>query len=88
MTTIKDAAHVEKDNLDISITIFEYGGFHKIKDDIDDENTKEGIVIKDARVSPYALKMKHLVELLIIKDKEKTFYNNKKHVKIITRIKT
>ena len=74
MTIIKDTAHVEK-NLDISITIFEYGGFHKIKeDDIDDENTKEGIVIKDARVSPYALKMKHLVGLLIIKDKEKTHF--------------
>ena len=71
--TIKDIAQVEKDNLDIStITIFEYGGFHKIKeDDNDDENTKEVILIKDARVSPHALKRKHLVELLIIKDKEK-----------------
>ena len=74
-------------------------GFHKIKeDDKDNENTKEGIVIKDVRVSPYALKRKHLVELLITKEKvkdkdtnkiiEKThfttiFYNNKKHIKII-----
>ena len=78
-----------KDNLDIFITIFEYGGFHKIKeDDNDDENTKEGMLIKDVRVSPYALKRKHLVELLIIKDEKNTFYNNKKHIKIITRIKT
>ena len=31
-------------------------GFHKIKeDDKDNENTKEGIVIKDVGVSPYAL---------------------------------
>ena len=45
----------------------------------------------------HALKRKHLVELLIIKDKikdidtneniEKTFYNNKKDIKIISRIK-
>ena len=72
--------------------------FHKIKeDDNDDDNTKEEIVIKDVRVSPHALKRKHLVELLIIKDKikgidtneviEKTFYNNKQHIKIISRIK-
>ena len=46
--------------------------FHKLKeDDNSNENAKEGIVIKDVRVSPYALKRKHLVELLIIKDKEK-----------------
>ena len=87
--TIQDIEQFEKDNLDISITIFEYGGFHKIKeDDNDDENTKEGMLIKDVRVSPYALKRKHLVELLIIKDEKNTFYNNKKHIKIITRIKT
>ena len=87
--TIQDIEQFEKDNIDISITIFEYGGFHKIKeDDNDDENTKEVIVIKDVRVSPYALKRKHLVELLIIKDEKNTFYNNKKHIKIITRIKT
>ena len=60
-TTIKDIIQVEKDNLDISVTIFEYGGFHSIKeDDNDDANTKERIVIKDARVSPYALKRQHL----------------------------
>ena len=87
--TIQDIEQFEKDNIDISITIFEYGGFHKIKeDDNDDENTKEGMLIKDVRVSPYALKRKHLVELLIIKDEKNTFYNNKKHIKIITRIKT
>ena len=79
--TIKDIAQVEKDNPDISITIFESGGFHKIKeDDNDDENTKEGIVIKDVRVSPYALKRKHLVELLIIKDKEKTHFTTIKSI--------
>ena len=49
------------------ITIFAYGSFHKIKEDDNiNENTKEGTVIKDVRVSPYALKRKHLVELLII----------------------
>ena len=53
----------EKDNPNISITIFEYSWFHKIKeDDNDDDNTKEGIVIKDVRVSPHALKRKHLVD--------------------------
>ena len=80
--TIKDIAQVEKDNLDIStITIFEYGGFHKIKeDDNDDENTKEVILIKDARVSPHALKRKHLVELLIIKDKEKIHFTTIKSI--------
>ena len=61
----------EKDNPNISITIFEYSWFHKIKEDDNDDNTKEGIVIKDVRVSPHALKRKHLVELLIIKDKIK-----------------
>ena len=67
--TIKDIEQFEKDNLDIPITIFEYGDFHKIKeDDHNDENIKESIVIKDVGVSPYALKRKHLVELLIIKD--------------------
>ena len=44
-----------------------FDGFHKIKED--ENNAKEGIRIKDARVSPYALKRKHLVELLIIKEK-------------------
>ena len=54
------------------------------------------MVIKDVKISPYALKRKHLVELLIIKDKSKdidtnkiieknTFCNNKKHIKIIWR---
>ena len=43
-----------------------FDGFHKIKED--ENNTKEGIRIKDVRVSPYALKRKHLVELLIIKE--------------------
>ena len=75
--SIKDIEQFEKDNPDISITIFEYGGFHKIKeDDNDDDNTKEGIVIKDVRVSPHALKRKHLVELLIIKDKIKDIDTN------------
>ena len=31
--TIKNIEQFEKDNLDIPITIFEYGGFHKIKED-------------------------------------------------------
>ena len=96
---IKEIEKFEKDNPDISITIFEYDGFYKIKeDDQDGDNTKEGIVFKDARVSSHALKRKHLVDLLIIKDKikdidtneiieNKTFYNNKKHIKIISRIK-
>ena len=40
--SIKDIQQFEKDNPDISITSFEYGGFHKIKeDDNDDHNTKE-----------------------------------------------
>ena len=53
-------------------------GFHKIKEDNkDNENTKEGIVIKDVRVSPYALKRKHLVELLITKEKVKDKDTNK-----------
>ena len=66
----EDTEQFEKDNTNISITIFEYSGFHKIKeDDKDNKNTKEGIVIKDVRVSPYDLKRKHLVELLIIKEK-------------------
>ena len=64
---IKDIEQFEKDNRDISITIFEYDGFHKIKED--ENSTKEGIRIKDVRVSHYALKRKHLVELLIIKEK-------------------
>ena len=63
---IKDIEQFEKNNPDISITIFEYDGFHKIKED-----AKEGIRIKDVRLSPYALKRKHLVELLIIKEKIK-----------------
>ena len=66
--SIKDVEQCEKDNTDISVTIFEYGGFYKIKED----DVKEGIVIRDVRVSPYALKRKHLVELLIIKKKLKT----------------
>ena len=54
------------------IFLLQYGGFHKIKkDDNGNENIKERIVIKDLRVSPYALKRKHLVELLIIKQKVK-----------------
>ena len=66
--SIKEIDQFEKDNPDISITIFEYDGFYKIKeDDQDDDNTKDGIVIKDARVSSHPLKRKHLVELLIIK---------------------
>ena len=79
--TIRDIEQFEKDNPGISITIFEYGGFHKIKeDDNNNENTKEGIVIKDVRVSPYALKRKHLVELLIIKDKETAHFTTMKSV--------
>ena len=68
----------EKDNPNISIAIFEYSWFHKIKEDDndDDDNTKEGIVIKDVRVSPHASKRKHLVELLIIKDKIKDIDTN------------
>ena len=84
--TIQDIEQFEKDNLDISITIFEYGGFHKIKeDDNDDENTKEGIVIKDVRVSPYALKRKHLDDLLIIKDKEKRHFTTLKSISKLLR---
>ena len=83
--TIKDIKQFEKDDLDIFITIFEYGGFHKIKDDNDDENTKERIVIKDVRVSPYALKRKHLVELLIIKEKEKTHFTIIKSISRLLR---
>ena len=64
---IKDIEQFEKDNRDISIRIFEYDGFHKIKED--ENSTKEGIRIKDVRVSHYALKRKYLVELLIIKEK-------------------
>ena len=66
---IKDIEQFEKDNPAISITIFEYDGFQKIKED--EDNTKEGIKINDIRVSPYPLKRKHLVELLIINDKIK-----------------
>ena len=69
LPSIKDVEQFEKNDTDISITIFEYGVFHKIKeDDNDNENTKEWIVIKDVRVSTYALKRKHLVELLIVKE--------------------
>ena len=64
---IKDIGRFEKDNPDISITIFEYDGFHKIKED--ENSTKEGIRIKDVRVSHHFLKRKHLVELLNIKEK-------------------
>ena len=66
---MKDIEQFEKDNIDISITIFEYDGFQKIKKD--ENNTKEGIKINDVRVSPYVLKRKHLVELLIIKERIK-----------------
>ena len=59
---IKDIEQFEKDNTDISVTIFEYDGFQKIKED--EDNTKEGIKINNVRVSPYPLKRKHLVELL------------------------
>ena len=89
---IKDIEQFEKNNPDISITIFEYDGFHKIKED-----AKEGIRIKNVRVSPYALKRKHLVELLIIKEKlkdgdtneiiEKLYVTTIKLIKIISRIK-
>ena len=69
LPSIKDVEQFEKNDTDISITIFEYGVFHKIKeDDNDNENTKEWIVIKDVRLSTYALKRKHLVELLIVKE--------------------
>ena len=65
--TIRDIEQFDRDNPDISITIFACGSFHKIKEDDNiNENTKEGTVIKDVRVAPYALKRKHLVELLII----------------------
>ena len=63
---IKDIEKFEKNNTDISVTIFEYDGFQKIKED--EDNIKEGIKSNDIRVSPYALKRKHLVELSIIKD--------------------
>ena len=66
---MKDIEQFEKDNFDISVTIFEYDGFQNIKKD--ENNTKEGIKINDVRVSPYALKRKHLVELLIIKERIK-----------------
>ena len=66
---IKDIEKFEKNNTDISVTIFEYDGFQKIKED--EDNTKEGIKSNDVRVSPYALKRKHLVELSIIKDEIK-----------------
>ena len=79
--SIKFIDQFEKDNPDISITIFRYGGFHKIKeDDNDDDNTKDRMVIKDVRVSPQALKKEHLVELLIIKDKEKRHFTTIKGI--------
>ena len=82
--SIKDIEQFEKDNPDISITIFEYSVFHKIKeDDNDDDNTKEEIVIKYVRVSLHALKRKHLVKLLMIKDKIKGIGTNEiieKHI--------
>ena len=62
----KDVEQFEKDNPDISITIFEYDGFEEIK-----KNGNQGIIINDVRVSSYPLKRKHLVELLIIKDRIK-----------------
>ena len=96
--SIKDIEQFEKDNPDVSITIFEYGRFHKIQDDDnDDDNTKDRVVIKDVRVSPYALKRKQLIELFIIikmskttipsKSMKNSFYNNKKHIKINSSIK-
>ena len=79
--TIRDIEQFEKQNPDISITVFQYGGFHKIKeDDSNNENTEAGIVIKDVRVSPYAIKRKHLVGLLIIKDKENAHFTTIKSV--------
>ena len=66
---IKDIEQFERDNPNISFTIFKYDGFQKIKED--EDNTKEGIKINDVRVFPYALKRKHLVELLISNDKIK-----------------
>ena len=40
LPSIKDVEQFEKNDTDISITIFEYGVFHKIKeDDNDNENT-------------------------------------------------
>ena len=92
---MKDIEQFEKDNPDISVTIFEYG-FEKIKED--ENNIKEGIKINDVRVSPFALKRNHLVELLIIKEKVKDeikmkllknhiLLQKKKFIKIISRIK-
>ena len=49
--SIKDFEQFEKDSLDISIRIFENGAFHKRKEDDNDDNTKEGILSKDVRVS-------------------------------------
>ena len=40
--SIKDIEQLEKDNPEISMTIFEYDGFQKIKEDDNDDNTKEG----------------------------------------------
>ena len=48
---IKDIEQFEKDNPDISITIFEYDGFEKIKED--EYKIKERTKINDARVSPF-----------------------------------
>ena len=82
LPSIKDIEQFEKDNPDeISFTIFKHGGFHKIKeDDNDDDNNKEGIVIEDVRISPYALKRKDLVELMIIKDKQKVHFTTIKSI--------
>ena len=57
--SLTDIIQFEKDNEDISINILEYGGF--------DKNDK--IILYDGRTSPHTYKRKHLVELLIIKDK-------------------
>ena len=81
--TIRDIEQFEKNNPDVCITSFECGGFYKIKEYDNNQNTKEVIVIKDVRVSPYALKRKHLVELLIIKDKENTHFTT---IKSISRL--
>ena len=84
---IKDIEQFEKGNPDeISLTTFEYGGFHKIKeDDNHDDNNKKGIVIEDVRISPYALKRKDLIELMIIQDKEKAHFTAIKSIPILLK---
>ena len=77
--TVRDIEQFQKHNPDISTTIFECGSFRKIKED-NNQNTKEGIIIKDVKVLPNALKRKHLVELLIIKYKENTHFTTIKNI--------